>query len=165
MKLLFVDSSVPYMCKVDTVFSLCGNASQEASLQNLIPRVQLPTDDSIYFWYANYVMTYDEPFLDLMKIIYALYEGKDVAVIINTYVMDYADMIRDLIFRRYNLISYIIQDIIDLESVVECDFSIAGLEALDVDKQRMVSLMNHYQPMNHAPEQQLQTLYDKNVKQ
>lgn len=116
---------------------------------NLLPPTNgtLPFKDEKEFdiAYANYIMSNDFTFMELMKIIIPIYEGKDVYIVVSR--SPYFDMITESLTKfiqvRYSIISQYIYDFNDLE-FIDMDLSFAniqGLYNLDVDKERFSRLI------------------------
>lgn len=116
---------------------------------NLLPPTNgtLPFKDEKEFdiAYANYIMANDFTFMELMKIIIPIYEGKDVYIVVSR--SPYFDMITESLTKfiqvRYSIISQYVYDFNDLE-FIDMDLSFAniqGLYNLDVDKERFSRLI------------------------
>lgn len=116
---------------------------------NLLPPTNgtLPFKDEKEFdiAYANYIMSNDFTFMELMKIIIPIYEGKDVYIVVSR--SPYFDMITESLTKfiqvRYSIISQYVYDFNDLE-FIDMDLSFAniqGLYNLDVDKERFSRLI------------------------
>jgi hypothetical protein len=88
-------------------------------------------------YYTAYVLSNKEPFMALMDIVYNLYEGYDVLLLIGR--DEFRDILTEtiskIIQQRYGYISNIISDLCDLEGLQEGQFSIQGLYTLDQDKE------------------------------
>lgn len=116
---------------------------------NLLPPTNgtLPFKDEKEFdiAYANYIMSNDFTFMELMKIIIPIYEGKDVYIVVSR--SPYFDMITESLTKfiqvRYSIISQYVYDFDDLD-FIDMDLSftnIQGLYNLDVDKERFSRLI------------------------
>jgi hypothetical protein len=90
--------------------------------------------------YANHILTNESLFLELMKIIYALYEGKDVYILVTR--DEFFDMVTESLIKfiqqRYGYISSVLNEPSDIDYVDrEASFSIQGVFNLDQDKERL----------------------------
>ena len=90
-------------------------------------------------------MANDFTFMELMKIIIPIYEGKDVYIVVSR--SPYFDMITESLTKfiqvRYSIISQYVYDFDDLD-FIDMDLSftnIQGLYNLDVDKERFSRLI------------------------
>ena len=91
--------------------------------------------------YTQYLLTNPQGFMALMDIVYALYEGEDVLLLVGH--DDYRDTLTEalakVIQQRYGYNANIIHDPEDIECLVEGSFSIQGLYNLDQDKEIYVN--------------------------
>lgn len=162
MKLMFVtsDNVIQLDSQNLSTFSLVQDNIHE-NIQNLIP--QINPDPNIGFdwnqWYAGYVLTYTEPFFDLMKIIYSLYEGRDVLIIIPLFFKEKIELLTRFLYHRYGLVASYIYEANDTEFVNDTEFSVAGLEALDADKDRLTRIYKNAEPFVSIPQCPKQALY------
>lgn len=123
-------------------------------LEYLVPSQEILytfSDDAIY---ADYVLRYDAPFRDLMSIIYRLYENKDVNILYNDTFSEGAvvvELLRAFIFARYDIVSNVCADALDLSCRVDCEFSVKGLYNLDLDKDRYIMLIKGLKEFIHLP--------------
>ena len=122
-------------------FSFIGEGYE---ILDLLPRERFNIDDSQEFdiAYANYILNDNYRFSEFMKIIYPLYEGKDVFVLISN--TDFFDILNEsvskLIQQRYGYISNEVHSSEDIEYIREGTFTIQGLYNLDMDKERVIRL-------------------------
>lgn len=86
--------------------------------------------------YANFILNDDFSFMELMKIIIPIYEGKDVLLLISESLEHITESLMKFISGRYGIISYLVYEKEDLEYLNESDFSLNGLYNLDIDKNR-----------------------------
>ena len=96
--------------------------------------------------FANSIMSNESQFIEFMKIVYNLYIGKDVYVLIS---YDYncdsiAESLSKLIQQRYGYNSQYIQEFDDIDFFDDSEFSINGLYNFDKDKDRFLSLLKKY---------------------
>ena len=93
--------------------------------------------------YANYIFSNDYLFMEFMKIIYPLYIGCDVFLLVsrneNTYDI-ITESLCKLIQQRYGYNYQLINNQDDIDYYDDSDFNINGLQALDIDKERMTYL-------------------------
>lgn len=120
-----------------------SSLAQDYEFVDLLPRERFNLDDSQEFdvAFANYIFSDDYRFIQFMKIIYPLYEGIDVFVLVTR--SEFYDILNEslakLIQQRYGYIYNDIFEIGDLEYLSSGSFSIQGLYNLDMDKQRLIS--------------------------
>ena len=96
------------------------------SLQALIPpnTIGRLTDREFDIAYANYIMSNDTLFCIFFQIVYNLYIGKDVFIIVSTedWSENLLESLLKLIQQRYGIRSYIINDICDIDPFALSDF-------------------------------------------
>lgn len=141
MKMVFADVSLyRYIPMEYTVMTLGFTLDGEPSIKTLTPKRILPTqgDEEFEESYYQYIMEYNDTFLDLMSIIYPLYEGKDVCVLVD-YRFDeaYVSALTKIIAKRYGIMSSVVITLDDMESITDTTFSKIGLRVLDADKASM----------------------------
>ena len=147
----FDPNMIPGIQKV-LLFNMYSIYDQGEMVYNLVPQPYPPEEillspDQLIFdnMYANYLMTNTYAFIDLMKIMYPLYENSDLLA----YVLVGDDVYRDamtqslikFIQERYGYISNYINDIEDIPYVQHSDFSRYGIMNLDADKEKFIQLM------------------------
>lgn len=120
-------------------------------LNNLIPPVYNPDGSLMDFndermfdqWYANYLTTNNAAFIEMMNIIYDLYNGINVLILIGH--DDYKDIITEsfakFIQQRYGYNSNMLNDYNDWYYMRESSFTIQGIYNLDIDKERFVNMI------------------------
>lgn len=112
---------------------------------HLVPSVTATYDDDKQFdiAYANYIFSNDQLFMEFMKIIYPLYMGQDVFLLVsrseNTHDI-ITESLCKLIQQRYGYNYQLINDSSDIDYYDESNFSLYGLQTLDMDKERMTNL-------------------------
>lgn len=150
MKLVFTD----YNCLTEEILNdwiiLNLNSFKEGFERlNLLPPFGLEYGDKNFdLAYADYIINNDGPFIELMKIIMAIYSGKDVVILTNSNndIYDFvSESLQKFIQQRYSLISYNVYDIEDWQYVEDTMFNIRGVYVLDMDKERFSYL---YMKMN-----------------
>lgn len=113
---------------------------------NLIPPFQCQYGNEKIFDvnYANYLLSDDNAFSELMKIIYPLFLGKDVYIAISsmqdpayTFVME---ALQKFIITRYGYVYNMIYTMDDWQCVVNGRFSIIGLYNVDIDMKRFQAI-------------------------
>lgn len=89
--------------------------------------------------YANYILSNDEIFFNFMKIIFNLYLGKDVFILIDDdeRIQALNESLFKLIQQRYGYEAYPIQSMEDFLQAEDSSFSDFGLLNLDQDKERL----------------------------
>lgn len=119
---------------------------------HLVPSVQTQynNDKEFDIAYANYIFSNDYAFMEFMKIIYPLYEGKDVFLLVSRNEDTYdivTESLCKLIQQRYGYNYQLLNDKEDINYYDDSGFSIYGLQILDQDKERMT-----YIAVNNNPE-------------
>lgn len=93
--------------------------------------------------YANYIFSNDYVFMEFMKIIYPLYLGNNVFLLVsrneNTHDI-ITESLCKLIQQRYGYNYQILNNKDDINYYDDSDFSITGIQTLDQDRERMVQL-------------------------
>lgn len=97
--------------------------------------------------YANYLVSNEAAFVDIMKIIYNLYSGFDVFCISD--IGDesnelFVESILKYIQQRYGFNGQILGDVEDFQYTVDSTFTIQGLYNLDLDKERFAMLCQNF---------------------
>lgn len=112
----------------------------------LAPSVQPQLNDEKNFdiAYAEYIFSSDEPFVELIKIMYPLYEGRDVYLLVSRGEDTYdivTESLCKLIQQRYGYNYQILNSIDDLNIYDDSGFSVSGIQMMDADKERYVSIL------------------------
>lgn len=105
----------------------------------LMPLVTIdPESKDFDLMYMNYLLSDEVAFSQLMMIIYNLYIGVDVLIMIGETDIKYmvAESLLKFIQQRYGYNGYIINEASDVEFLNEGSFTIQGLYNLDIDKER-----------------------------
>ena len=93
--------------------------------------------------YANYIFSNDYVFMEFMKIVYPLYLGMDVFLIVSRN-EDTHDIVTEslckLIQQRYGYNYQLLNTKDDIDYYDESNFSLTGIQTLDIDKERMTYL-------------------------
>lgn len=124
-------------------------------LKNLTPssssirvsNMQLNDEREFDISYANYLMSNDAAFTDIMKIMYNLYQGFDVFCISDVtdeYNELFVESVLKFIQQRYGFNGQILGDVEDFKYTVDSTFTIQGLYYLDLDKERFAMLCQNY---------------------
>lgn len=99
--------------------------------------------------YANYIFSNDSVFMEFMKIIYPLYTGNDVFLLVSRN-EDTHDIVTEslckLIQQRYGYNYQLLNDKYDIDYYDDSNFSISGIQTLDMDKERMTYLAVQQNP-------------------
>ena len=128
------------------------------SLQALIPpnTIGRLTDREFDIAYANYIMSNDTLFCIFFQIIYNLYIGKDVFIIISTedWSENLLESLLKLIQQRYGYNGVLINTEADyLYAATSMNFGFApgyGIFNLDQDKERFTTLIEQYRIANNG---------------
>ena len=128
------------------------------SLQALIPpnTIGRLTDREFDIAYANYIMSNDTLFCIFFQIIYNLYIGKDVFIIVSTedWSENLLESLLKLIQQRYGYNAVLINTEADyLYAVTSMNFEFApgyGIFNLDQDKERFTTLIEQYRIANNG---------------
>ena len=128
------------------------------SLQPLIPpnTIGRLTDREFDIAYANYIMSNDTLFCIFFQIIYNLYIGKDVFIIVSTedWSENLLESLLKLIQQRYGYNAVLINTEADyLYAVTSMNFEFApgyGIFNLDQDKERFTTLIEQYRIANNG---------------
>ena len=128
------------------------------SLQSLIPpnTIGRLTDREFDIAYANYIMSNDTLFCIFFQIVYNLYIGKDVFIIVSTedWSENLLESLLKLIQQRYGYNAVLINTEADyLYAVTSMNFEFApgyGIFNLDQDKERFTTLIEQYRIANNG---------------
>ena len=128
------------------------------SLQALIPpnTIGRLTDREFDIAYANYIMSNDTLFCIFFQIIYNLYIGKDVFIIVSTedWSENLLESLLKLIQQRYGYNAVLINTEADyLYATNSMNFGFApgyGIYNLDQDKERFTTLIEQYRIANNG---------------
>lgn len=128
------------------------------SLQALIPpnTIGRLTDREFDIAYANYIMSNDTLFCIFFQIIYNLYIGKDVFIIVSTedWSENLLESLLKLIQQRYGYNAVLINTEADyLYAITSMSFGFApgyGIYNLDQDKERFTTLIEQYRIANNG---------------
>lgn len=118
---------------------------------HLVPSVITAYNDDKQFDidYANYILLNDNVFMEFMKIIYPLYMGEDVFLLVsrneNTHDI-ITESLCKLIQQRYGYNYQLLNSESDIDYYDDSDFSFYGIQTLDMDKERMTNLMVRANP-------------------
>lgn len=119
---------------------------------HLVPSVttQYNNDKEFDIAYANYIFSNDYTFMEFMKIVYPLYCGEDVFLLVsrneNTHDI-ITESLCKLIQQRYGYNYQLLNEKDDIDYYDDSGFNIVGLQTLDLDKERMT-----YIAVNQNPE-------------
>ena len=118
---------------------------------HLVPSVSARYSDDKEFdiAYANYIFSNDHVFMEFMKIVYPLYNGADVFLLVSRN-EDTHDIITEslckLIQQRYGYNYQLINTRDDIDYYDDSNFSIYGIQVFDTDKERMTYLAVQQNP-------------------
>lgn len=112
---------------------------------HLVPSIQTHYDNEKEFdlAYANYIFSNDYLFMELMKIIYPLYSGFDVFLLVSRNEDTYdvvTESLCKLIQQRYGYNYQLLNIADDIDYYDDSNFSLTGIQTFDIDKERMTYL-------------------------
>ena len=109
---------------------------------HLVPSVTTQYNDDKEFdlAYANYIFSNDYTFMEFMKIVYPLYCGQNVFLLVsrneNTHDI-ITESLCKLIQQRYGYNYQLLNTKDDIDYYDDSGFSLFGIQTLDIDKERM----------------------------
>lgn len=110
------------------------------NISNLIPAYNTIDNKEFDLYYANSLLHDKTLFITYMQIIYDLYMGFNVFVLVNGTKGDYSEYAVESLIKfiqqRYGIISNVLESEEDFDTLVEHDFSLTGLYNLDIDKEK-----------------------------
>lgn len=118
---------------------------------HLVPSVTAMYNDDKQFDidYANFIISNDNAFMELMKIIYPLYIGEDVFLLVsrneNTHDI-VTESLCKLIQQRYGYNYQLLNEESDINYDDDSNFSFYGIQTLDIDKERMTNIAVRMNP-------------------
>lgn len=118
---------------------------------HLVPSVTAAynNDKEFDIAYANYIFSNNNVFMELMKIIYPLYLGSDVFLLVsrneNTHDI-ITESLCKLIQQRYGYNYQLLNNKDDIDYCDDSGFSFYGIQTLDMDKERMTYLAVQQNP-------------------
>lgn len=117
--------------------------SEKYTQLHLLPPREFGRDFNYQFDinYAQFIFSNDEVFFDFMMIIYPLYQGQDVFLIIDDCVEGLNESLLKLIQQRYGYEANYIGSEEDFIYAQESSFSDIGLINLDQDKDRLAYML------------------------
>lgn len=129
-----------------------SNFDSIASLTTSINNIQMqfegvPPNQYIYYQafdiaYMNMVLSNNNLFIDLMKVMINAYEGNNVIILVQR--DEYRDAIMESLIKliqvRYGYDCWIVESIEDIECIKETKFTPMGLLTLDEDRKRYIQL-------------------------
>ncbi len=147
MKLTFIPYPLQPPVDTEVLIDLTGMIANCKHLSSIIPSGSVMD-------FANFLLAYSPPFLDLMEIIYPLYESKNVTVVYNGNSWEqvyFVDAFSYFLYERYDLVSNIANDIGDYPYLQDTEFSVKGLYNLDLDKDRATKMTHGLVPYVPLP--------------
>lgn len=118
---------------------------------HLVPSISARYNDDRQFDidYANYILSNNFTFMEFMKIIYPLYAGADVFLLVSRN-EDTHDIITEslckLIQQRYGYNYQLLNNKDDIDYYDDSNFNIYGIQTFDMDKERMTYLAVQQNP-------------------
>lgn len=118
---------------------------------HLVPSVSASYNDDKQFDidYANYIFSNDYAFMEFMKIMFPLYMGQDVFLLVsrneNTHDI-ITESLCKLIQQRYGYNYQLINTKDDIDYYDDSNFNIYGIQTFDQDKERMTYLAVQQNP-------------------
>ena len=120
-------------------FNISSYSESAPRLNALTPnRIDISDPGFYYENYKNYILNNHDAFMQMMDIVYKLYNGSDVILLIgpdDMFRTIFKESVAKFIQDRYGYISNFVSDPDDLIFIVEGDFSVEGLHNLDIDKE------------------------------
>ena len=118
------------------------------NVMHLIPSLRTINEKDFDIQYANMLIGNNNLFITYMQIIFDIYLGNDVFVLVFNGSGDYTDLVLESLIKfiqqRYGIISNSISSIEDVNTLVESEFTVAGLYNLDIDKHRYTILTTDF---------------------
>lgn len=118
---------------------------------HLVPSISASYNDDKQFDidYANYIFSNNYTFMEFMKIVYPLYTGADVFLLVsrneNTHDI-ITESLCKLIQQRYGYNYQLLNNKDDIDYYDESNFNIYGIQTFDMDKERMTYLAVEQNP-------------------
>lgn len=118
---------------------------------HLVPSISASYNDDKQFDidYANYIFSNNYTFMEFMKIVYPLYTGADVFLLVsrneNTHDI-ITESLCKLIQQRYGYNYQLLNNKDDIDYYDESNFNIYGIQTFDIDKERMTYLAVEQNP-------------------
>lgn len=171
VKLIFATLNVPRPGYANVALDMSGMIHVPGifSVYNLRPtlnNIYRPDFDSFY---NEYLIQNDLAFMDLMKIMYSLYENLNVIV----YYYDNFDQVECItqlqrfLESRYGIVpNYAFNEVdVDDHIIIDTEFSVNGLYNIDADKIRYIEMLNGVgtNMRQVIKQQQPKKMYTKNV--
>lgn len=148
MKLTFATVNVPPPLDARIALDMSGlihrpDVNSAYNLKPTLEEIYSPTFDQFY---NDYLLNDDLAFMDMMKIMYSLYQSKNTIL----YYYDNDDQaecvaqLQRFIEDRYGIYPNYAFSSADIDNnlLVETEFSIKGLHNIDIDKARYIDLVN-----------------------
>ena len=118
-----------------------------SSSQITVSPMQLNDERMFDIAYANYLMSNEAAFTDIMKIMYNLYQGYDVFCISDVadeYNELFVESVLKFIQQRYGFNGQVLGDVEDFAYTKDSTFTLQGLYYLDLDKERFAVICQNY---------------------
>jgi hypothetical protein len=118
---------------------------------HLVPSISARYNDDKQFDidYANYIFSNDFAFTEFMKIVYQLYMGLDVFLLVsrneNTHDI-ITESLCKLIQQRYGYNYQLLNNKDDIDYYDDSNFNIYGIQTFDIDKERYIHLLVKQNP-------------------
>ena len=149
MLLIGDHNTIPYGMIDDLVVYNLFSLKEGLDNLNLIPSIRMDYNSKEFDrLYAQNIISNDDTFIELMRIVYPLYEGKNVYLVttLNDLFDGLTESILKLIQDRYGYNYSIINSYEDIQYLDDdSDFSLNGLFNLDHDKERMSYILMQQQ--------------------
>lgn len=148
---IFDPMYIPGIKKV-LVLNLYSLFDMGEQIPNIIP-FPFPVPELVYsddqvqldMIYADYLTNHIPAFMDLMKILYPLYENSDLLVYILISHDPYRDVMTESLIKfiqeRYGYICNLINTLEDVLYVQDGSFSYNGIIAMDMDKEKYINIL------------------------
>lgn len=138
-------NAIDYSIKKLVVYNYSGFNEGVLNL-NLLPPFNCIAGEEKSFdiLYSNYILNNNDVFFNFMKIMMNVYNGNNVYLVTSSILDSVTDSLQKFITSRYGYVCNIINDIEDMETAEDSNFSIQGIYNLDNDIQRFSKLYIQY---------------------
>lgn len=137
-------TSVLYNSLENSIFNINSPVPQGIPLRHIFPVLNDPTivpgEYSYDLCLTNHILTDNAAFYEVLSILYADYQGRNVYVLIDNqwWSIIYIESLIKFIQARYGCEVNLINELSDLETCKETSFSILGRQQFQADKERLV---------------------------